>query len=287
MALRTRAIKQKIASVKNIRKITKAMEMVAVSKMKRAVARALMTRAYSVSALDLLAALAAERKITHPLLRAGAGNRTLIVIVASNRGLCGGFNVALAKAVSRSFVDYGGRESVDFVTIGKNAERLARKLGADVRGSFVEFAETAGVYSVRGLRRLVLDEFLFGRYTRVVVAYNKYISTVRYEPVIRSLLPISEIAVQSTFSEDVYLFEPDETAVLAEILPGLVATQLYQMNLESVASEQSARMVAMKNASESAGEMISDLALDWNRARQDGITQEISEIAAGANALAV
>jgi F-type H+-transporting ATPase subunit gamma len=287
MALRTRAIKQKIASVKNIRKITKAMEMVAVSKMKRAVGSALMTRTYSTSALDLLAALVAPRKVTHPLLVAGVGERTLMVVVASNRGLCGGFNVSLAKAVSRSFAEYGGRESVDFVTIGKNAERLARKLGADVRGSFVDFSETAGVYSVRGLHRLVLEEFLSGRYARVVVAYNKYVSAVRYEPVLRPLLPISEIATRSSFGEGVYLFEPDESAVLEEVLPQLVAAQLYQMNLESVASEQSARMVAMKNASESAGEMISDLALDWNRARQDGITQEISEIAAGANALAV
>lgn len=246
-----------------------------------------MTRTYSASALDLLAALAVERKVTHPLLVAGVGTRTLIVVVASNRGLCGGFNVSLSKAVSRSFAEYGGRESVDFVTIGKNAERLARKLSADVRGSFIEFIETGGLHSIRGLRRLVLDEFLSGRYARVLIAYNKYISAVRYEPIIRPLLPISEIAARSSFGEGVYLFEPDESAVLEEVLPQLVAAQLYQINLESVASEQSARMVAMKNASESAGEMISDLALDWNRARQDGITQEISEIAAGANALAI
>ncbi len=303
MALRTRAIKQKISSVKNIRKITKAMEMVAVSKMKRAVASALSTRAYAVAALDLLVAIALERKISHLLLEKGKGSRTLIIVVASNRGLCGGFNVSLAKLVARSFETFGGRDSVDFITIGKNAERLARKLGADVRGSFVEFSDTYGMHGIRGLRRLVLDEFYGGAYGQVLVAYNNYISTVRYESVVRPLLPITPeivrnliasvgegtniVDIRTAMSEGVYLFEPTEAAVLEEVLPELVAVQLYQMNLESMASEQSARMIAMKNASESAGEMITDLTLDSNRARQDGITQEISEIAAGANALQV
>lgn len=303
MAVRTRAIKQKISSVKNIRKITRAMEMVAVSKMKRAVASALSTRAYALAALDLLIALALERKIPHPLLERGAGERTLMIIVASNRGLCGGFNVTLAKSVMRSFETFGGRNSVDFITIGKNAERLARKLGADVRGSFVDFSDSAGIHGIRGLRRLVLDEFYGGKYACVLVAYNNYISTVRYAPIIRPLLPITpeilrnliasvgenvySAEVRSAIGEGIYLFEPTEAAVLEEVLPQLVAVQLYQMNLESVASEHSARMIAMKNASESAGEMITDLTLDWNRVRQDGITQEISEIAAGANALQV
>lgn len=302
MALRTKAIKQKISSVRNIRKITKAMEMVAVSKMKRAVGSVLATRGYALASVDLLVALALERKISHPLLEKGQGSRTLIVVIASNRGLCGGFNVSLAKAVSRSFEAGGGKGAVDLITIGKNAERLARKLGADVRGSFIEFSPTAGIHGIRGLRRLILDEFTGGRYEQVFVAYNNYVSTVRYESVVQLILPVTPQIVQnlaasvreamspvqsrSAFYESAYLFEPTETAVLEEVLPQLVATQLYQMNLESVASEQSARMVAMKNASDSAGEMISDLTLDWNHARQDGITQEISEIAAGANALA-
>ena len=277
------------------------MEMVAVSKMKRAVVSALATRAYAVAALDLLIALALERKIAHPLLEKGAGERTLMIVVASNRGLCGGFNVALAKSVARSFESFGGRSSVDFITIGKNAERLARKLGVNVRGSFVDFSDIAGMHGIRGLQRLVLDEFYAGKYARVLVAYNNYISTVRYVSMIRPLLPITpeivrnliasvgedvpSVEVRSAAGEGMYLFEPTEAAVLEEVLPQLVAVQLYQMNLESVASEQSARMVAMKNASESAGEMITDLTLDWNRVRQDGITQEIAEIAAGANAL--
>ncbi len=301
MALQTRAIRQKISSVKNIRKITKAMEMVAVSKMKKAVTSALSSREYALAALDLLVALSLERTVSHPLLETPTGNRTLMVMVASNRGLCGGFNVTLAKAVAQSFEKYGGKEFVDFVTIGKNAERLARKLGADVRGSFVEFSEVQGMYGISGLRRLVLDEFSSGRYARIVVAFNNYISAVRYEPVIRPILPItieivrnivtlgsdavSDESRRSSLGEGIYLFEPTEQDVLAEVLPQLVSVELYQINLESVASEQSARMVAMKNASESAGEMIEDLTLDANRARQDGITQEISEIAAGANAL--
>ena len=276
------------------------MEMVAVSKMKKAVTSALSSREYALAALDLLVALSLERTVSHPLLETPTGNRTLMVMVASNRGLCGGFNVTLAKAVAQSFEKYGGKEFVDFVTIGKNAERLARKLGADVRGSFVEFSEAQGMYGISGLRRLVLDEFSSGQYARIVVAFNNYISAVRYEPIIRPILPITIEIVrnivalgndaefekrQSSFGEGIYLFEPTEQDVLTEVLPQLVAVELYQINLESVASEQSARMVAMKNASESAGEMIEDLTLDANRARQDGITQEISEIAAGANAL--
>jgi F-type H+-transporting ATPase subunit gamma len=199
--------------------------------------------------------------------------------------------VALAKAVTRYVAEHEGKERIDFVTIGKNADRLAKRVSGNIRGSFAEFSLEQGMFGILGLARLVIDEFLSGRYKKVFLAYHSYVSAIRYEPTVRELLPVrkDESGAAGPVSADMrarrYLFEPDEARVLAEVLPRLTEIQLYQANLESMASEQSARMVAMKNASDSAGEMIGGLALDFNHARQDGITQEISEIAAGANAL--
>lgn len=294
MALLTRSIRQKITSVKNIRKITKAMEMVAVSKMRRAVAAALAAREYSELARDILAAIAREHADEgHFLLQRGNGDRMLMVVVASNRGLCGGFNVALAKTILHYVAKEHGREHVDFVTIGRNADRLAKKISGNIRGSFEPLSIEQGFMGLLGLSRLVMDEFLSGTYESVMLAYNHYVSTIRYESVVRPLLPISHDALvlsraisPKEGARARYLFEPNETQVLAEVLPRLVEVLLYQANLESAASEQSARMVAMKNASDSAGDMIEGLTLDFNHERQSGITQEISEISAGANALA-
>jgi F-type H+-transporting ATPase subunit gamma len=219
----------------------------------------------------------------------------LLVIIASNRGLCGGFNIVLAGAVARFLEARGGAGKFDFVTVGRNAEFMARKFGGRTRGSFVDFSGELDIYSIGGLFRLVLDEFKSGAYNRVVIAYNNYVSAVKYQPVIRQILPVkprivrniiedigkddTEIFHSSGSDRSLYLFEPSDEEVLAEILPRLVEVQIYQAILESAASEHSARMVAMKNATDNAEEMVRQLRRGYNRARQDSITQEISEIA--------
>jgi F-type H+-transporting ATPase subunit gamma len=298
MALYTRAIRTKIRSVGNIRKITRAMEMVAVSKMRRAVGKALATRPYASYARELLVALeGGGGEVRHPLLAPGKGNETLIVVFASNKGLCGGFNVVLGKAIAR-FVAEEHDAGVSFVTIGRHAERIARRLGTVV-ASFVELSAEES-YQMAGLSRLIQEEFQSGRFRRVVVAYNDYISAVSFRPTLRVLLPIGKTSLrealagigagtlepdESLESLSRYMFEPSRELLLDEILGQLLEVLLFQAYLESTASEHSARMVAMKNATDNATDLLDMLSLNYNHARQDGITQELSEIAAGTNAL--
>jgi F-type H+-transporting ATPase subunit gamma len=294
MALYTRAIKTKIRSVGNIRKITRAMEMVAVSKMRKAVGKTLATRPFAMHARELLLALengGGEAK--HPLLMRGAGEETLVVVFASDKGLCGGFNVVLGKAIARFVVQEGGRDRVAFVTIGRYAERMCRRFGSVV-ASFVDLnAEES--YQMATLSRLIEEEYRSGKYRRVVLAYNDYISAVSFRPTLRVLLPIGKdnltealagIGGQASFSAEPqatprYLFEPSREQLLDEIVAQLIEVILFQAFLESAASESSARMVAMKNATDNATELLDSLTLSYNHARQDGITQELSEIAAG------
>jgi F-type H+-transporting ATPase subunit gamma len=303
MPLQTRVIKNKIKAVGNIRKITRAMEMVAASKMRRAIASALATREYTLLAVSLLRDLALEGQLEHPFLQEGRGSKTLMVIISSNRGLCGGFNVSLARKVTEYCVNEGGLELFDFVTVGRNSERLGRKLGGAILGSFVDLSEDLSIYDVGGLMRIVFDGYRSPEYNRVVIAYNRFVSAISYRPIIREILPVRIEALESTLAEAwrglktekeeevqqqhraKYLFEPDETEVLEEVLPRLVEVQVYQGLLESLSSEHSARMVAMKNATDNAGKMVDNLSLSFNKARQDGITQEILEVAGGAEAL--
>lgn len=299
MALSTRTIKAKIKSVQNIKKITKAMEMVAASKMRKAVSRAVMTRDYTEAALRLLVNISADTTVRSPFVQEGRGERSLIIMIASNKGLCGGFNVNLARAVNRFVNECGEKDRTDFITIGKNAERAARKMGCTVIGSFIDISENVGISDISGLRKLVIDAFLGGSYRRVLVAYTNYRSAVSYEPMVRVVLPI-EIGIEKNILQELgkdsanppvsidaeeYMFEPSEEIVLNAMLPRLFEVNIYQALLESFASEQSARMFAMKNASDNAKNLVEDLVLSYNNARQASITREISEIAAGADAL--
>ena len=303
MALQTRTIRTKIRSVGNIKKITRAMEMVAVSKMKRAVSAAFGTREYTAYALSILSDIAKEREAAHPFLDEGVGEKTLMIIIASDKGLCGGFNVQLGKHVAQTVSKLGGVEKVDFVTIGRNAEKIARRVGSGIRGSFSAFDEQVTARDIGGLMRLVFDDYRSDTYKAVVLAYNHYRSAISYLPITRDLLPVDPAELHERFTATLepddkaaaalserrdralYLFEPDEEEVLLEILPRLVEVQVYQAILESAASEHSARMFAMKNATDNAEKLVDELTLRYNHARQDGITQEISEIAAGADAL--
>ncbi len=282
------------------------MEMVAVSKMKRAVAAAFATREYTELALSMLIDIAEKRENPHPFLDEGEGSKTLVVVIASNRGLCGGFNVTLAKRVMIAVEGLGGSDKVDFVTVGRNAEKIARRAKGGVRGSFVSFNESVTIREIGGLMRLIFDDYRSDNYNKVILAYNHYHSAIRYEPVVRELLPVrpkqlrallaevmamgegvdEQSEASDRFARALYIFEPTEMEVLGEVLPRLVEVQVYQALLESIASEQSARMFAMKNATDNAQKLVDSLTLRYNHARQDGITQEISEIAAGADALA-
>ena len=306
MPLQTKAIKQKIKSVGNIKKITKTMEMVSVSKMRRAVDKALSSRTYSRYALELLVNLSKDRDVSHPLMTAGKNNKELIIVIASNKGLCGGYHTNLFKALNLYFkkhpegksTSYGAGEGLKAVTIGKYAEKICKKLNLPMFASFITFSEYSTIKQVKELSYLVTKEFIEGGYKSVKILYTEFLKSTTYKPVLREIFPISIGTIKNIIEEIQeenqgsfenafvnYSFEPNKNEILNNILPGLVDVVIYQTLAEAYASEHSARMFAMKNAGDSATTILDGLTLSYNHARQDGITRELSEIVAGAEAL--
>lgn len=315
MAVNTKAIKRRIKSVGNTKKITKAMEMVSAAKMRRAVEAALNTRTYATLAWDLLVKLSQMEKDMLPLLDTRPVQKLLVILITSNRGLCGSFNSNIIrktaaqlkdpKNISRHRIKDGEiapaeKVEVDVIGVGKRGAEFAKKMGHNLIASFSEFSDTPNWVDVQPISKLVIEEYTKKNYDKVVVAYTDYQSTISQVAKLRQVLPISEIDLEKMILDlevaghtgespkaelPDYLFEPDTTTVLNIILPRLVEMQVYQSVLESAASEHSARMLAMRNASDAAEDMISELTLNYNKARQAGITQEIAEISGGAAAL--
>lgn len=301
MAIQTKTIKQKMNSIGNIKKITKTMEMVSVSKMKRAVSNSISSREYSRYALELLVTLAKERNISHPLLEKGTGQKILLVIIASNKGLCGGYNVNISKSVSKFKSTLKDNEKIDCITIGKQAERIANRNKLNIIASISEFKENISLDEIEILKKIIFKEFLdLKNYKSVYAVYTQFIKQLEYKPNVREIIPVSlkttrnlieeieEVREDERFdkrSMALYLFEPNEERVLDKVIPDLLSAIFLQIMLEAQASEHSSRMIAMKNATDNAGELLEDLSLTYNRARQAGITQEVAEIIGGAEAL--
>ncbi len=298
MALVAKAIKQKIKAVKNIGKITKTMEMVSVSKMRRAVARVIASRPYAEHALELLVNLTKDRRITHPWIQGKkhTTGKSLVVIIASNKGLCGGYNAFLGRTTA-SFLSKKTGSTYDAVTIGKYAEKIARKNSLNIVASFVTFSDFLETRDVVSVMKMIENYYTHDVYDSVEIIYTNFIKPLTYRPIVRTLLPATPKMIRDVMEEldeggsgerfekdslKEYVFEPSEGAVIKKVLPMLITTTLYQMMLEAHASEHSSRMVAMKNASESAKEMQAELTLTFNKARQAAITQEIAEIVGGA-----
>lgn len=301
MALSTKAIKNRISSVTNTKKITKAMEMVSAAKMRRAIESALGTRSYAELSLELLVNISKDKQIDNPLLSSGKSGKVLALIIASNKGLCGSYNSNVSKSVNE-FVKNNSKKNIEYITIGKKAENIVRKAGGKIHASFIEFPDKIRTEDITGLSKIIIDEFSTGKYEAIHMIYTNFVSSLKYIPEQRQLLPINAENVKKMIKElgddkqiedkdlrikdmSVYLFEPNEEEILNDVLPRLTEIQIFQAILESSASEHSARMLAMRNASDSAEDMINDLTLTFNQARQAGITQEIAEIASGAAAL--
>lgn len=301
MAVNTKVIKRRIKSVANTKKITKAMELVAASKMRKAVASVLATRPYANMAwhiVDDLEGVTVDER-PHPLVTPRTEvKRTLAILVTSHRGLCGGFNAQVLKAMGGLRKEREG--AIDVVAAGRRGESWSGRMGMPVVATFPGLVEEPTVGAVRPLAKMATEGFLDGTWDEVVVVYTDYVSAISQKPRVKTLLPLSKDPelgdvgkpeeeadkdAASCMSNDRYLFEPDPRTVLDRLLPRIVETQLYQSMLESTASEHSARMLAMRSASDNASEMIDDLKFTFNQARQAGITQEIAEIAAGAAAL--
>jgi F-type H+-transporting ATPase subunit gamma len=300
MAIQTKAIKQKMKSIGSIKKITKTMEMVSVSKMKKAVSNSLSSRLYARYALELLVTLSKERNASHPLLEEGKGDKKLLIIVASNKGLCGGYNVNISKSVSK-FKTQNKDTEIDCITIGKQSERIAKRNKLNIIASITEFGENIELEEINILTKIVIKEFVtLKNYKNVSIAYTQFVKQLDYRPNIREIIPVSSKTTRNIIEEidfgskeerfekksmALYLFEPNEERILSKVIPDLLKAIFFQVMLEAQASEHSSRMVAMKNATDNAGELLDDLNLTYNRARQAGITQEVAEIIGGAEAL--
>ncbi len=303
----TKEIKRRITSIKNTKKITKAMELVSASKMKKAVAQTLQSRVYAGYSWEVLTSLSGYVSES-PSVEARPRQKALIVLITSNRGLCGAYNAQIMRKVIQMIKDDSHRTvlgknigrsyaEVDFVTVGKKGDNMIRRLGKNIVASFTELPDNIRLIDTLPIARLVSDMYDQGLYDEVFIAYTDYISALTQKPSIRKLLPVSKEEIKEAINEQLsamsrqgldsksppanYTFEPSYEEVMKDLVIKIVRMQIYQMILESNASEQSSRMIAMKNASDAAGEMIEDLTLVFNKARQAGITQEISEISAG------
>jgi F-type H+-transporting ATPase subunit gamma len=297
MGLATKAIKQKIKSVKNIKKITKTMEMVSVSKMKKTTERVTRGRAYSRYALELLHHIAGEDNISHPFLEEKKTGKSLVVVISSNKGLAGAYNVNISKALGKYKLN--AKKEVDCITIGKQSEKSARRNGINIIASFIDFSEKSTSEEFLAVRDMVVEEFKSGKYEAVKVLYTEFKSSTSYKPFLMQILPVKEEIYKDLllpaegdnsvynkkkkFSQ--YTFEPSEAEVLDTVIRQLLEQAIFHTFLESLASEHSSRMFAMKNATDSANTMVSDLTLYYNRVRQGAITQEIAEIVGGASAM--
>ncbi len=291
----SKIIKNRIKSVGNVKNITSAMELVAAAKIKKAVSNLMASRTYAKHALELLVNLSKERNLEHPLLSDVKNKKELLIIIASNRGLCGSYNINVLKTALQ-YIKKNKEKEIDLITIGKKAEAISRKTKGKVIASFVKFPDDLHSDDILPLSKMVIDEFTNKNYSKVSIAFTNFISSLKYEAKISSLLPITKENLAEILSENeeeqktkkpkaIMLFEPGEQAVLNLVLPRLTEIRIYQAILEANASEHNSRMIAMKNATDSAKTMIEELTLYYNQARQAGITQEIAEISSGTEAL--
>ena len=298
-------IKRRIKSIKSTAKITRAIEMISAVKMRQAVKNVLQIRSYAYAARNVLANISKT---------AGAKNNIffnqrpikniLMIVITSNRGLCGSFNAQIIKKAKEEISNRAALNNagIDFVTIGKKGENMVRKAGENIISAFPDIAYLPNIANVRPVVKMILDEYGAGKYDKITVAYTDYISAISQVPKIRQILPISEIDLGEQIEEiDAlakkhklsapryleYKIEPNPALIIESLVPRLLEMQIYHAILESKASEESSRMIAMKNATEAANEMADDFMFAFNQIRQSKITQEIAEISAGRVALEV
>jgi F-type H+-transporting ATPase subunit gamma len=278
-----RDIRRRIGAVRNIKQITRAMQFVAASKLKRAQDATLAARPYSDKLDEVLADLAAVLGgEDHPLLAEREGGKRLIVLVTTDRGLAGPLNTNTIRYAAREITQHPG--DLAMVTVGRKGRDAMRRAGVPLEAHFAGFGDRPTFADVIPLARLITDDFLTGTYGRVDIVYSRFVTTLTQRPELYQLLPIRASEDTEGIPGNQFIFEPSASAVLEQLLPRYVATRLFQAVLEAKASEESSRMVAMKNATENAEELIEDLTLSYNTVRQSNITREMIEIASGANA---
>ena len=312
-----REIRRRMGSVRNIRQITRAMELIAVTRLRRAQQRVLASRPYAEKMHQVLGDLVerisppeteeavalraaqeardeehgySETSALHPLLERRPVSRTGVILLTTDRGLCGALNSnTIRTGLQYIYARQNEGQQVELVAVGRKGIQAAGRLPLTVTAEFSALGDYPPLSRISPIVRVATDAFTSRQVDQVVLVYPRYISTMRQEPAVVPLLPIQppekEAQPEGPHREVDYIYEPGPREVLAEILPRFVEVQVYQAVLELIASEFSARMVAMRNATDNAGELLDDLQLGYNKARQSTITREIIEISAGANAL--
>ena len=280
-------IRNKIKSIANTQKITRAMEMVAASKMRRALERRNAARPYAIRMRQVIAHVAqAHSEYRHPFMAEREPKRAGVLLVSTDRGLCGGLNVNLFRALLREMEGWSeAGVEIDACVIGNKGAMFMRRIGTNVVGQATHLGDEPRVSDLVGVVRVLLGAYEEGRLDRVYLAYNDFVNSMTQRPVIERLLPFVSEGDEALDAHWDYLYEPDAKEVLDRVFVRYVESLVYQAVMENGASEQAARMVAMKAATDNAGALIDDLNLAYNKARQAAITQEISEIVGGAAAV--
>ena len=283
MANLIREIRRRIRSVKNIAQVTKAMEAVSAAKMRKAQQQVLATRPYAEQAHEVLsyvARLTSTESELNPLITQRPVKRSEILLVTADRGLAGGFNANVLRRVAQLMraKRQAGAE------VGKKGREWLLRYDPVVRAEFTGMPDNPTIYDIGPIARILIDDYLSGYADEVLMVYTDYVNTIQQVPVVHKLLPVVPSEPSATMAPE-YIFEPSPDAVLSRVLYGFTEVQILQALYESLASEHSARMVAMRNATDAAGELIDDLTLTYNKARQSAITSELIDIVGGTSAL--
>ena len=288
-----REMRMRIRSVKNISQVTRALEAVSASKVRKAVAAVQTTRAYATKAWQVLTHISSQpgRENLHPLLtKRGEIRKSLAVVISGDRGLAGAYNANIIRYASRNFEGY--TTPVNYIAVGRKGRDMLFRRRKQVVAEFSNLPAAPTFADVSAIGRMAVDEFLKEEVDEVWLVYTEFYNMVNQQPVVRKLLPLEvegkdRVKVyESQVLSAAYIYEPDEREILDQIIPRFTALQIYQAILEAQASEHAARMVAMRNATDAANDLIGDLTLSYNKARQESITKELLDIVGGANALA-
>ena len=289
-----REMRLRIRSVKNISQVTRALETVSASKVRKAINAVTATRSYATKAWQVLTHVASQpgRETLHPLLtRRALVNKSRVVVISGDRGLAGAYNTNIIRHISQHFDAFAN--PVEFIAVGRKGRDMLMRRRKPVVAEFSNLPAAPSFVDVSAIGRLAVNDFLSGEFDEVWLVYTRFLGMSRQEPVVKKLLPLeigeSQDRVQDFAHQHLtaaYVYEPAEREILDEIIPRFTSLQVYQAILESLASEHAARMVAMRNATDNALELVDQLQLAYNKARQQTITNDLLDIAGGAEALA-
>ena len=284
----TKEIRVKIKSVQNTRKITKAMEMVAASKMRKAQERMRMARPYAEKIRTVAAHICyANPEYRHPfLVERDSVKRVGLIVVTTDKGLCGALNTNLLRMILGQYKAWQAEgEEIDVCCVGNKGMGFMQRLGANIVSHAVQIGDRPQMEKLIGTVKVMLDAYINDRFDRLMIGYTRFINTMKQEPVVEQLLPLSGERLGAPQTVWDYVYEPEAKAVLDQVMTRYIEAIIFQAVAENMASEQSARMVAMKAASDNAATLIDELTLIYNKNRQAGITKELSEIVGGAAAV--